>query len=202
MRKSWTVRAVVCACAAVAAWGVLGSGALVAQEEHARGEHDQMEESGLGAELVEDLSDVAGKLAGLAEAIPQSSYSWRPMEGVRSSSEVFMHVAAVNYLLPSLVGTPVPDEAGFTMETMGEYEKIADPEHVLAALNGSFEHLKRAIESTPASELNREITVFGQPGTVRSLFIMACNHAHEHLGQMIAYARSNQVVPPWSGMTP
>lgn len=202
MRKSWTLRAVVCASALVAASGLLGSSPLAAQEEHARGEHDQMEESGIRTEMIKDLSDVAGKMAGLAEAIPQSSYAYRPMEGVRSTSEVFMHVAAVNYMLPSLIGTPVPEEAGFSMETMGDYEKIADPEHVLAALKGSFEHMQQVIASTPDSELNREITVFGQPGTVRSFFSLVCNHAHEHLGQMIAYARANQVVPPWSGMTP
>jgi uncharacterized damage-inducible protein DinB len=186
----------------MAASSFLGGSPLAGQEEHAHGEHDQMSESGIRAELIKDLSDVAGKMVGLAEAIPQSSYSYRPMEGVRSASEVFMHLAAANYMLPSLIGTPVPAEAGFSMETMGDYEKIADREHVLAALKGSFEHMQQVIESTPDSELNREITIFGQPGTVRSFFILSCNHAHEHLGQMIAYARSNQVVPPWSGMTP
>ena len=207
MRKSWTLRAVVCASALVAASSLLGTLPLAAQEEHVHGEHgqmehDQMPESGIRAEMLKDLSDVAGKMAGLADAIPQSSYSYRPMEGVRSASEVFMHVAAANYMLPSLIGTPVPEEAGFTMETMGDYEKIDDPAHVLAALKGSFEHMQEVIASTPDSELDREITIFGQPGTVRSFFILACNHAHEHLGQMIAYARANQVAPPWSGMTP
>ncbi len=121
------------------------------------------------------------------------------MEGVRSASEVFMHLAATNYMLPSLIGTPIPEEAGFTRGTMGDYERIADKEDVVTALRGSFEHMQQVIASTPDSELDREVTIFGQPGTVRSLFIRACNHAHEHLGQMIAYARSNQVVPPWSG---
>ncbi len=127
MRKSWTLRAVVCASALVAASSLLGSAPLVGQEEHAHMGHDQTGESGIRAEMLEDLSGVAGKMAGLAEAIPQSSYSYRPMEGVRSASEVFMHLAAANYMLPSLIGTPVPEEAGFTMETMGEYEKIASP---------------------------------------------------------------------------
>jgi len=34
--------------------------------------------------------------------------------------------------------------------------------------------------------------------TRRAMWIGATTHLHEHLGQLIAYARSNGVVPPWS----
>ena len=85
---------------------------------------------------------------------------------------------------------------------MGEFEGTSDKDAVLAALRGSFAHLRRVVVNTPDSDLDNEVTIFGQPGTVRSFFLLACTHAHEHLGQMIAYARSNQVAPPWSGMAP
>ena len=40
--------------------------------------------------------------------------------------------------------------------------------------------------------------VFGNDNTERAAFMMALNHLHEHLGQSVAYARMNGVVPPWS----
>ena len=68
----------------------------------------------------------------------------------------------------------------------------------IAELTSSFDHLKRAMAQVPASRLNETMKVFGQDFTVRSFLLLATTHLHEHLGQMIAYARSNGVVPPWS----
>jgi hypothetical protein len=63
------------------------------------------------AELLEDLASVEQKYVGLAEALPQDAYTWRPADGVRSVSEVFMHVAGANYLFPQFFGTPAPSNA-------------------------------------------------------------------------------------------
>lgn len=140
------------------------------------------------------------KLEGLAEAIPEESYGWRPMEGVRSVAEVFAHVAADNYLLPAALGVAAPEGTGITTDytTAQAYEaRERSKEELIAGLTASFDHLFAAMEAT-RGELDASVTVFGSEFTGGGLWTMTVTHLHEHLGQMIAYARSNSVVPPWS----
>jgi hypothetical protein len=47
-------------------------------------------------------------------------------------------------------------------------------------------------------KVGETIEAFGRKMTARSLWITTATHLHEHLGQLIAYARSNNVTPPWS----
>jgi len=140
------------------------------------------------------------KLEALAEAIPEESYGWRPGEGVRSVGEVFIHVAADNYLLPAILGVEAPAETGITMDyaTVQAYEaQILSKTEIVANLRASFDHLEAAVAST-RTDLDRTATAFGTEFTAAGLWTMAVTHLHEHLGQGIAYARSNGVVPPWS----
>jgi len=130
----------------------------------------------------------------LAEAMPEAKYAWRPDKGVRSVGEVFMHVAAANYGVPSFVGVNPP--AGFDF---GTYEtsktKKAD---VIAALRGSFAHMEASLTAMSDADLDKPAEFFGMKSTVRGAYLLLLSHAHEHLGQSIAYARSNKVTPPWS----
>jgi len=131
----------------------------------------------------------------LAEAIPAEKYAWRPGEGVRSAGEVFNHVSAANYFLPTFWGAKVPagvDPRNLEKELSGDKAKTVD------TLKKSFDSLKQAIQAVPESDLSRKIKLFGQDATVRDAMMVLASHAHEHLGQSIAYARSNGVVPPWS----
>lgn len=140
------------------------------------------------------------KIQGLAEAIPEADYGWRPAEGVRSVGEVFKHVAADNYLLPAILGVEAPPETGITMEyaTVQAYEaRDIDKAQIVQELTASFDHLEAAVAAT-RGDLDRTATAFGTEFTAGGLWAMAVTHLHEHLGQGIAYARSNGVVPPWS----
>lgn len=49
-----------------------------------------------------------------------------------------------------------------------------------------------------ANNLERPLMLGGGETTVGDIWIRAVTHLHEHLGQSIAYARTNEVVPPWS----
>lgn len=154
------------------------------------------------SDLLYDVNTVEEKLLGLAEAMPAESYAWRPGEGVRSTAEVFIHVAADNWLLPAFAGRAAPAETGIrpdSYETVRAYEgRTMSRDEILAALRASFDHVKTAMAGTSAARLDEQVDVFGNPMTVRRLWVMTTTHLHEHLGQMIAYARSNDVVPPWS----
>jgi len=149
---------------------------------------------GFRAEFLRDLSDVEKKIEDLAAAVPAEKYTWRPAPGVRSVSEVYMHIAGGNYFLASFVGMKPPayDESAL--------ERINNKQRVLAELKKSFDHIRMAALNASDADLDKPIKMFGNDTTVRGAFMTALNHLHEHLGQSIAYARMNGVVPPWSAM--
>jgi uncharacterized damage-inducible protein DinB len=157
-------------------------------------------QQGVMDDLLKDLAVVEKKVLGLARALPDSAYAWRPAEGVRSTGEVLQHIAADNYFLPVLGGTAAPAETGITKDfkTAQAYEKKPmTRDAVIADLEKSFAFVRTSM-SASASNLDAQIDMFGQKNTMRGLWIATVTHLHEHLGQLIAYARSNKVVPPWS----
>lgn len=172
----------------------------------APGEGETAEPMGTDAQTMVDhlltqTNDARDKIMGLAQAIPEEDYGWRPMEGVRSVAEVFQHVAADNYLLPAIAGLPAPDATGIILEdysTVQAYEnRTATKDEIVAELGASFDHLATAA-GLIRSDLDAEYQAFGSDFTGGSLWTLTVTHLHEHLGQAIAYARSNEVVPPWS----
>jgi uncharacterized damage-inducible protein DinB len=144
------------------------------------------------------IGEAQKKLQKLAEAMPAEKYAWRPGTGVRSVGEVFMHVASANYFFPTLWGASPP--AGIDPRS---FEKDGgDKAKVLATLKPSFDYVNQAIAALPDADLHKAIQVFGHPATPLDIVLTVATHAHEHLGQSIAYARTNGVVPPWSEEPP
>jgi len=147
---------------------------------------------GFRAEFLNDFDDVSKKIVELAEAMPAAKYNWRPAPGVRSVSEVYMHVAGGNYFLATFAGAKPP-----SYDTRN-LEKIADKARVIEELKKSFEYLRMVALNGTDADLEKPIKMFGNDTTHRGALMTALNHLHEHLGQSIAYARMNGVVPPWS----
>jgi uncharacterized damage-inducible protein DinB len=154
---------------------------------------------GVMGELINDISQVEKKVTALAEAMPESAYAWRPADGVRSVGEVLLHIAADNYFMPAMMGKQTPKEIGITgdYDTAAAWEKKpATRAAALAELQKSFAFLRDAMSAATDADLAK---TFGQrKTTARSVWISTATHLHEHLGQLIAYARSNKVTPPWS----
>ena len=149
--------------------------------------------SGFRAEYIRQVDDVAEKLFELAEAVPAEKYSWRPSEGVRSIGEVYVHSAAGNYFLMKFIGIQPPPDFTRDME-----KTITSKPEIIAAMKKSVEHLRQAAIRTSDTDLEKSVELFGQNTTYRDVFFTAVMHLHEHLGQSIAYARMNGIVPPWS----
>lgn len=176
----------------------------VAAQQAGHGGHTmQMPTSGVRAELIRDIESLEKKYTGLAEAMT-GKYAWRPGQGVRSAGEVFMHVAGANFMLPIVWGAKAPEMFAVTTLQEGgakaaELEKLTDEVKMREHLQHSFMHAKHAIAMTPEDQLEQMVELFGNQVTKRSAMMMIVNHMHEHLGQSIAYARSNNVTPPWSG---
>jgi uncharacterized damage-inducible protein DinB len=145
------------------------------------------------ADFLANLSGAQEKVLSLAKAVPEEKYSWRPAEGVRSVSEVYMHIAGANYYVLTFVGLKTPE--GVDVQGM---EKITDKAKVLEALEKSYDYLKKTIDGMSDADMDKSFKVFGEDRTGRATLLLLISHYHEHLGQSIAYARSNGVVPPWS----
>ena len=151
---------------------------------------------GAKADLIMWLSDAEDKLNQLAEAMPEKAYTWRPDKEVRTVADVFMHVAAANYGIPTYMGAKAPE--GFDFMT---YEKSKTKKaDIQKALKESFVFAKAALSNATDEDMEKQVEIFGMKMTYRSAYLMVLSHAHEHLGQSIAYARSNKVVPPWTAM--
>jgi uncharacterized damage-inducible protein DinB len=149
--------------------------------------------AGIRGEMIGQVDDPANKLAQLAGAIPADKYSWRPRPGVRSVSEVLMHVAVANYFFPRFVGvqaaSPLPP---------GADTSVTDKAQVVEQMQRSFDRARSVIRGVADADLDKPTNIFGRPTTQRDALLLFVTHAHEHLGQMIAYARMIGVVPPWS----
>jgi uncharacterized damage-inducible protein DinB len=152
------------------------------------------QDSGRKHDLIASIEDARGKLIQLAEATPPGKYSYRPGKGVRSTGEVFLHVVQANYLLPTLMGVKVPEG----MDPMKIENSGADKAKTIEMLKASFDHAENAIRNTPDADLDKTVKIFDHDGTVREVELIVMSHAHEHLGQSIAYARVNGIVPPWT----
>jgi uncharacterized damage-inducible protein DinB len=149
--------------------------------------------SGLRAEFLFNISGVERELVSLAEKMPAEKYSWRPGEGVRSVSEVYMHIAGGQFLYASVLGVPIP--TGFDQN----FEKVyTDKAKVVEWLKLSFANVKQAAINLSDADLDQTVKIFGREGTKRSVLLRSMSHGHEHLGQSIAYARMNHVTPPWT----
>lgn len=148
-----------------------------------------------------NMKEMEDKVVGLAEAIPADKYGWRPAPGVRSVSEVLMHIASEHYIyLPESIGAKRPDNLnmGAGGEAYANLEKITDKAEVVRHLKASFVYQRSVLEKADAALNSGKVKSFGEVVSVNNLFNGMVSDQHEHLGQLIAYARMNGVVPPWS----
>jgi uncharacterized damage-inducible protein DinB len=138
---------------------------------------------------------VSRQLIALAEATPAEKFAWRPAAGVRSVSEVYMHIALANYFLLAATGPKLP--AGLTSET-GMEKTVTAKADVIDWLKRSLDAVKVAHATVQPADLQRRVKVNGRDATVDGMYLRIIVHANEHMGQLIAYARMSGVVPPWT----
>lgn len=161
--------------------------------------------------LTADVDNLSQKFTGLARAMA-GKYAWRPMEGVRSVDEVFNLIVTENHMLAGVLsGTPGGGAGGMGQGREGGMGRqgqsggapapqaaITDPTQLQEALRTSYATLKQTIAGMSDSDLNAPVRLFGRETTKAGAILMLMLDQHEHLGQSIAYARTNRVTPPWS----
>jgi uncharacterized damage-inducible protein DinB len=136
---------------------------------------------------------VSRQLIALAEATPAEKFAWRPAAGVRSTSEVYMHIALANFYLLSVTGPKMPADLKEDME-----KTVASKAEVIDWLKRSLDAVKEAHLAIKPSDLARKVHIADRDATVDGMYLRIIVHANEHMGQLIAYARMSGVVPPWS----
>jgi uncharacterized damage-inducible protein DinB len=152
------------------------------------------------ADLLLPFTGLQEHVLALAKAVPEEKYSWRPGPGVRSFQEVFLHIAYGNQLLLNIANNAPSMEAlkkQIEENTKGE-GAVVSKDRVIQMLTESFATVKEALDTARAAALNRNADFFGTATTRRGLFTVVDTHIAEHMGQLIAYARVNGIVPPWS----
>ena len=149
----------------------------------------QAQPAGIQAAFGKDAGTLSDKFTGLARVM-SGKYDWKPGQGVRSVADVFNLIVMENGLLAGVLsGTP---NAG------AKPAPITDPEKLQEALKTSYINLQKAITGLSDNDLQTTVKLFGRDWTRQDAVIHVLEDQHEHLGQSIAYARSNGVVPPWS----
>jgi uncharacterized damage-inducible protein DinB len=148
---------------------------------------------GIGQGYEGEWMHVSQQLIALAEATPAEKFAWRPAAGVRSTSEVYMHIAIANFYLLSVTGQKMP--ADMKQDTEKTVTAKAD---VINWLKRSLEAVKAARAAATPKDREGKVQFFGNNATVDGIYLRIVIHANEHMGQLVAYARMTGVVPPWS----
>jgi uncharacterized damage-inducible protein DinB len=139
-----------------------------------------------------EWSHTSRQLLALAEATPAEKFSWRPAPGVRSIGEVYMHIAIANFYLLSVTGPKEP-----AVEVSMEKTVTAKAD-VIDWLKRSLDAVATARAQLKPADYQRKVSIYGKVVTVDGMYLRIIVHANEHMGQSIAYARMNGIVPPWS----
>jgi uncharacterized damage-inducible protein DinB len=150
--------------------------------------------------MLSGIDELEKKCVGLAEAMPQEKYGWRPDAKARSFGAAAQHLAYSNYLLLAFTGEKEPSRS--SVEQKIEHhakleESVTEKTEIVKALQSSFRAVRESYKNHEGN-LNRTVMFAGKPVAVRDVYVSIVTHASEHLGQMIAYARMNGVTPPWS----
>ena len=149
---------------------------------------------GVGQGYDGEWKHVSSQLIALAEATPAEKYTWRPADGVRSISEVYMHIAIGNFFfLRSATGKQFPDDLKQGIDT-----SVTKKAEVISWLKRSLEGIKTAHAAATPKDLQAKVKFLGRDVTVDDVYLRAIVHCNEHMGQQVAYARMNGIVPPWS----
>jgi uncharacterized damage-inducible protein DinB len=135
----------------------------------------------------------ARKLVALAEAMPEADYGWRPREGVASVVEVYMHIARYNYMYPDQNMAVAAPRAYAGLE-----EEVTDKGAALEVLVASMDHVRSVVDGMSEADFDAPTRLYGRDVAKWAVLFQLVAHMNEHLGQSIAYARMNGVVPPWS----
>jgi hypothetical protein len=145
-------------------------------------------------EMIRHFDESMSKVIALAAAMPADKFLWKPSSAAMPVGHVYAHIARYNFwYLTSEMGLPAAP--GIGVDTL---EAMRNKEQIVSLLRRSSDYVKKSVAAMPAAELDKQTRLYGRPVAQWAVLVQLVAHMNEHLGQSIAYARSNNVVPPWS----
>ena len=179
---------------------LLIGGHVFAQEKKEK--HEMKEMADGQDEFVKDavaqFHGLGEKFAALAKAVPKEKLTWSPGEGVRSIREVFTHAADANILFITMAGVKAPSGPALSKNQKERENRFTTNEELMKAITESFAYVEAQVATMTHDQLHAKTKMFGQETTNMNVILVSIGHLHEHLGQSIAYARTNGVVPSWN----
>src|SRR5436190_20931888 len=142
----------------------------------------QAPELGLG--WMQEFDLATRQIMALAEATPEEKFSWRPGPGVRSVSEVYMHIALGNFGLLRVAGATLKTD--ISMLSNESEKNINKKAEVTSWLEKAAVEVRLQYSSMDRA---KRVKFLGKDTTVDNVFLRILVHNHEHMGQSIAYAR-------------
>jgi uncharacterized damage-inducible protein DinB len=153
---------------------------------------------GFRSDLVGVVGHIEKQLVSLEQAIPQGKFTWRPGKGVRSVAEVYLHVSGSIYFLLGKLGHEPPSDVAALLKSDKWEAQTTKRDEIKTLLTNAFAFLRKTVEEMSDADLEKMIDFFGHQASQRTVLFAVVSHCSEHLGQSIAYARMNAIVPPWS----
>jgi uncharacterized damage-inducible protein DinB len=153
---------------------------------------------GFRGDFLTALGRVEQQTISLEQAMPQAKLTWRPAKGVRSAAEVYLHIAGGIYFFMGQLGRELPADVQAQMKANTWETQTTKKDEIKTILTTAFAYLRKAVLETSDADLDKQVKMFGNDWSERLIFMGVQGHCWEHLGQSIAYARTNGVVPPWS----
>jgi len=148
----------------------------------------------LKAQAMLDLDLQNKKVISLVEVLPQDKFNWRPSADARSFAEVFLHIAGERYQILALGGAATP--AGFDPKT---YEKsTTDKAKIIEELKNTEDFAQATIGAMTNADFAKPLPKLGPQANAGDVIYILAADCHEHMGQLVAYARENAIVPPWT----
>jgi uncharacterized damage-inducible protein DinB len=170
---------------------------------------------GFHGEFLWELEIVVRQIVGVAEAMPADKYDWRPNADARSVSEVLIHVSVGNFMLLDSIGITAPADVYGQLPAGGRerFRALTDKndemetgtkekDAVVTLLKRSLDAVTQSFTKAGDGDIERRLQFFGEETTVRRVYLRLLAHTNEHMGQMIAYLRSNGIAPPWPDWRP
>src|SRR3954468_23319537 len=130
-----------------------------------------------------------------AELMPEATFDYRPVDGVRTFGEILAHVAGASYqICAAAKGEKAPyGEEYFEKNVKGRAAITKATTDAIAYCDAVFAAL------TDASAAQKVQNPFGQDQVTRAAaLILQIGHDNEHYGNLVTYFRMNGIVPPSS----
>lgn len=153
----------------------------------------------MAATVAQWFTMIERSFVGLAEAMPEENYGFKPtggaFEDARSFGQQIKHVACGNFAFFNEIEKKTPPERCDT----GGPSPARTKAELLAYLRESFAYAGGVLNTmTPANALESAGGPYGGQSTRLGLATLAVWHASDHYGQLVIYLRMNGLVPPAS----